>query len=169
MCLRKNRTRLGARGERIHLIWSQLAPHAYRYGQWGPGECLPPLSFWVSCFPASLGVRPPRDTSQGAGRSDGQAWHLNPCPVVASGELCWKSWGVEERSIWAQKGQGAAKWTCTTALEKLSYYCSISQNILIQCSAPNCLGYSRLIMLDKRKVHFLQVTSQNTWMRKSSL
>lgn len=33
-----------ARGERTHLIWSQLAAHAYRNGQWAKGEGLPPLS-----------------------------------------------------------------------------------------------------------------------------
>lgn len=47
-----------ARGERIHLIWSQLAAHAYRYGQWGKGKCLPPLSFLLSIV-LSLGVLPP--------------------------------------------------------------------------------------------------------------
>lgn len=53
-----------ARGERIHLIWSQLAAHAYRNGQWGKGKCLPPLSFPLS-LSLSLGVLPPGDTSRG--------------------------------------------------------------------------------------------------------
>lgn len=55
-----------ARGERIHLIWSQLAAHAYRNGQWGAGECLPPLRFPLS-LTLLLGVLPPWDTSRGLG------------------------------------------------------------------------------------------------------
>lgn len=55
-----------ARGERIHLIWSQLAAHAYRNGQWGKGKCLPSLSFPLS-LSLSLGVLPPGDTSRGLG------------------------------------------------------------------------------------------------------
>lgn len=55
-----------ARGERIHLIWSQLAAHAYRDGQRGNGEGLPPLSFPLS-LSLSLGVPPPGDTRRGLG------------------------------------------------------------------------------------------------------
>lgn len=61
-----------ARGERIHLIWSQLAAHAYRNGQWGEGKCLPPLSCPLSLSPVSWRA-PPRRHEPGAGRSDGQA------------------------------------------------------------------------------------------------
>lgn len=68
-----------ARGERIHLIWSQLAAHAYRNGQWGRegGERLPPLSCSLSLSPSlacSLARRAsPLRHEPGAGRSDGQA------------------------------------------------------------------------------------------------
>lgn len=61
-----------ARGERIHLIWSQLAAHAYRNGQRGKGKFLPPLSFPLS-LSLSLTVLPPSppsppgDTSRGLG------------------------------------------------------------------------------------------------------
>lgn len=54
-----------ARGERIHLIWSQLAAHAYCNGQWDKGKCLPPLSCPLSLIPWFLGVPPPGDTSRG--------------------------------------------------------------------------------------------------------
>lgn len=62
----QERDKARARGERIHLIWSQLAAHAYRNGQWGKGKCLPPLSFPLS-LSLSLSVLPPGDTSQGLG------------------------------------------------------------------------------------------------------
>lgn len=55
-----------ARGERIHLIWSQLPAHAYHNGQWGKDKCLPLLSFPLS-LTLSLGVLPPGDTSRGLG------------------------------------------------------------------------------------------------------
>ena len=62
-----------ARGERIHLIWSQLAAHAYRNGQWGARASVSLPSAFLSPLALSLGVPPPRRHEPGAGRSDGQA------------------------------------------------------------------------------------------------
>lgn len=61
-----------ARGERIHLIWSQLPAHAYHNGQWGQGQVSP--SPKLSSLPHPVSWRAsPRRHEPGAGRSDGQA------------------------------------------------------------------------------------------------
>ena len=52
-----------------------------------------PLAVLSLPLPVSWRASPWRH-EPGAGSSDGQAWHLNPCPAVASGRLCGGDGGV---------------------------------------------------------------------------
>lgn len=60
----------------------------------GQGQVSP--SPQLSSLPLPVSWRAsPRRHEPGAGRSDGQAWHLNPCPPVALGGLCGGGGGVQ--------------------------------------------------------------------------
>lgn len=69
----------------------------------GQGQVSPSPQLSSLPLPVSWRASPWRH-EPGAGRSDGQAWHLNPCPPVALGGLCGGDGGGDaERSIWAQR------------------------------------------------------------------
>lgn len=87
----------GARGKRIHLIWSQLAAHAYRNGQWGKGKCLPPLSFPLSPSPCLLACFP-QETRAGGWALWWPSVTFKPLPSGSlRGGLCERRWGGAQR------------------------------------------------------------------------